>query len=147
MVITLGGRLAIPAGMIMYGSIAVISQFFVIKWRHWKQDRILSNNIENSVIQKNSNVSEPSLWSSEIWKKPFRNTADGSIQKQTPPDPIASVLNRLRDAIYSRYSTPPWISPFLNAFDVDYRKKLNYKIEHLETQIEILKERINKIDS
>ena len=60
-------------------------------------------------------------------------------------DVFTDALSRIKRYLLDEQEPSPWASPFLNAFDLEHRKKLNYKIQVLEAQIDLLTEEIDSI--
>ncbi|KAJ1557986.1 hypothetical protein HK405_014688, partial [Cladochytrium tenue] len=80
------------------------------------------------------------------YRRPFDGPAvragsdgDGSF------DPVMWVVRAARDAVSDRVDVPVWLSPLMNALDMEYRDRLNRKVSSLEMQVQLLRERAREL--
>lgn len=68
----------------------------------------------------------------------FLGTEERPTVAGTKWDPAKEAFDSLSSWIAAKMDLPPWASPFVNALDIEYRRKLNFSIEVLERQVEDL---------
>ena len=123
------------------------------RWlRHWRQTAGLKRMQEASEILASLPSDAPldsftldlvrdTQWKRDhmAWKtNPFVNTSDVSVP-QKEFDPVQSIVLWIREQFSDRIDVPHWLSPVMNALDLDYRLRMNKKIEVLEAQVGGLK--------
>ncbi|KAJ3406373.1 hypothetical protein HDU80_011385 [Chytriomyces hyalinus] len=124
------GSWAVGGGAIIFGALAAVTQSAFTQVRHWRQEaghRMLHDSEENApgfaAVLRDHPIREGDLaFDDHGW------------------DPLRELVTYMRGRfIRSVDAVPSWASPFVNALDLDYRKRLNIKIEILERQVGALK--------
>ncbi|KAI8810000.1 hypothetical protein BJ742DRAFT_801823 [Cladochytrium replicatum] len=129
------------AGAIFYGGLSCILQQCLTSARHYRQRRALKP------VAETPNISERIT---TIFNKPaFSLNEDFSPRDPFQDfDPVEWAFAQLRSAakwIAGWEDIPAWASPFANAFDVEYRKRLSMRILILEDDIEERRQNIKKL--
>lgn len=75
-----------------------------------------------------------------IWSKPAAQTSKEF-------DPFSDMFNWARDKLAEKVDMPTWASPLVNAVDLEYRRRLNFKISLLHNQIDDLSREISAIEN
>lgn len=114
------GPKAIIPGILTYSLIAGFGQAVYTRLRHYRQTLALEHSI--------APPEEPFRFR-ELLKTKSMESNYGEI------DPIQMLMGWVRDTMASVVDLPSWASPLVNALDLEYRNRLNYKIAFLEQQI------------
>ncbi|KAI9328520.1 hypothetical protein BDR26DRAFT_53024 [Obelidium mucronatum] len=127
------GSLAVVGGGIVFGTLSAIAQFGFTQFRHARQEAAYE--LQNGEEQKAS-------------KKymDFRNAPprEGTSFDDHGYDPLREFTQWAQKKIINKVGGVAvvdggWVSPILNALDLEYRKRLNVKIDILERQISSLR--------
>ncbi|KAJ3033433.1 Mitochondrial inner membrane protease atp23, partial [Rhizophlyctis rosea] len=139
------GPPAIPAASLMYALIASAGQLGITQWHAYRL---------NQSLKISQGITEPKHipWYTKLKNMhrhdPFPDLrqqeldANGGIPRSTQVDPVADAWVWMRDKINEVVELPEWASPVANAFDIEYRKRLNKRLEILELQVLELRERV-----
>ncbi|KAI8816388.1 uncharacterized protein EV422DRAFT_545850 [Fimicolochytrium jonesii] len=139
------GPKAIIAGSVMYSLIACSTQTIYLLFRQYR----LRQGLAQHIRQQNPSAEPPQPWSMrrlltlDLLRPDSHLPYDHSAQKEL--DPIGSAFIWARDALNRSVDLPEWASPLLNAFDVEYRKRLNVRLEILEVQVRDLRESVERM--
>ncbi|KAJ3280670.1 hypothetical protein HDU79_011447 [Rhizoclosmatium sp. JEL0117] len=125
------GSLAVIGGGIMFGTLAAVGQYAATKFRHARQEA-------GYAIAKGEEKKEKRI---DLRNQPEREPESFDDHGY---DPLREFTQYLRRKVLDRMgdvtvTNGGWVSPMLNALDLDYRKRLNIKIEILERQVSSLK--------
>jgi hypothetical protein len=138
------GTYAIIPGLITYGLIASVGQFIYTYFRHQRLNKAL--HLHNSKLTPSDPITipPPSPSVREIWQSyKFLSNEDFTVQDRDL-DPLKDFFNYSVAKINSWFGDsediPDWASPLVNALDIDYRKKLNVRINILNGQVSELEE-------
>ncbi|KAJ8328388.1 hypothetical protein QVD99_000895 [Batrachochytrium dendrobatidis] len=151
------GSAAAPTGAIMYGLIAYTIQSGLSMARNYRLDKAAELYQKRHQLNLKAGYTGSdltALHTEEIgrpiwWKVLWRNKNDDmSMQARPDPnwDPLGSAAQWIFTQIRTRIDFGPESSPFLNAFDLRYRKVLNAKLDILQAQISLLKTEIYNLE-
>ncbi|KAI9096964.1 hypothetical protein DFS34DRAFT_129644 [Phlyctochytrium arcticum] len=135
------GPMAMIAGSLMYSALACGGQFSYLLARDWRlkravQERMNTINPPPAVEPDKCAFSLSRIWDMEI----LRENA-GEVVEAAEIDPLGSLFIWARDKVNQNVNVPEWASPLMNAWDIEYRKRLNARLEILEAQVADLKEK------
>ncbi|KAJ3333505.1 hypothetical protein HDU76_007271 [Blyttiomyces sp. JEL0837] len=145
------GPRGIPAGMLTYGFLASAGQVSFTLFRRLRQDAALRNRAvveQEKLAMSTSTMDETGTKKSSLpswYTDPFRSDG-GAPPVESTLDPIQDAFLWLRGKLFGKEEVPSWASPLANAFDLDYRIKLNNKVTSLEIQVEDLKLELSKLE-
>jgi hypothetical protein len=137
------------SGGLMYGMISGSLQLAYTYLRHYRQRLAFKeamNPLPPLATIPTSEASEESRGIYKHYPEPFHPTIrDPSEDKGY--DPLGELIKWARVKIKSQIvDTPKWASPILNALDLEYRDRLNFKIRVLERQVGKLKEELKVLE-
>ncbi|KAJ1552103.1 hypothetical protein HK096_001344, partial [Nowakowskiella sp. JEL0078] len=134
------GPYAIPAGILAYGSLSISAQYGVSSLRHWRQRQ--GQLLENEAANPSEKVITP--FSPDYWRSAnqFRDNPNFDREESTL-DPIKDLflwsVSKMKTLVnLEGDDVPAWASPFANALDLEYRHKLNLRIQVLERYVQQL---------
>lgn len=137
------GPKAIIAGSLMYSAIATGLQTVYLLGHHWRLNKALQQHIQES--SPNQEIEKPfslaRFWDREILRKDPHLPPD----KGKEIDPVGAVFMWAKNKINENVEVPDWTSPLLNAWDVEYRKRLNVRLKVLESQVGELRRNVGEL--
>ncbi|KAJ1341988.1 hypothetical protein BSLG_003488 [Batrachochytrium salamandrivorans] len=151
------GSAASPAGALMYGLIAYsvqwglcISRNVILDtsaeiYRKRQQHALKPHLAGNEELELHSGTITTPEW----WTSNWRNKDDDFSTHANPNpnwDPLKDAINWMVGHVRRRIDLGPEYSPLYNAFNLEYRKTLNTKVEILKFQIEALRHEIKQLE-
>lgn len=132
------GKWAILPGMVAYGGIATFSQFAVNLMHSYRLSKGLQ--LEQMPVAVQDPVSrEPTIL--ELMKDPFVRNDDMTVDP--PSDPVRSLLKWGVQSLERTFGKlPDRASPLANAFDIEYRDRLNWRLSKLTAQVTELEDQV-----
>ncbi|KAJ3016481.1 UNVERIFIED_CONTAM: hypothetical protein HDU68_012183 [Siphonaria sp. JEL0065] len=126
------GSLAVIGGGIMFGTLSAVAQFAFTQFRHARQDAAYA-------IKKGEQTESSKTL--DLRNPPAREVDSFDDHGY---DPLREFTQWVQKTIINKVGGVAvvdggWVSPMLNALDLDYRKRLNVKIEILERQVASLR--------
>ncbi|KAJ3032604.1 Mitochondrial inner membrane protease atp23 [Rhizophlyctis rosea] len=138
------GPYATPAGAVMYGLIAAIGQAGVSTWHHYRLNKSFFLESGGVEVEKVPWYTKLKQLNENAWLEVGRTEPDPAKSKWWDPVNVFAVW--VKEKVHEHYGEPPeWATPYLNAFDVEYRKRLNIRAEILEGQVIKLQEQIKTL--
>jgi hypothetical protein len=142
-----GGWRALPSGAILWGSVALAGQGLLVLGQRQRLEWALAASKSQPLTKEdgNSSVSSSSLLNTpgrNMTKFRFLGTDERPTVAGTKWDPAKDFFEKASAWIASKVNLPPWASPFVNAVDIEYRRKLNFSIELLEGQVRDLRKEL-----
>lgn len=128
------GRWAIVAGMGIYGGIAATGQFILSAARNYRYT-LINSRLEKGYYYE-ARKERATIMS--LMRDPFVENSEMKVDEAD--DPVKEVFQwfvRQLEDTFGRF--PERASPFVNALDLEYRMRLNRRIELLERQIKELR--------
>jgi hypothetical protein len=147
---------------VTYGFIAASCQSLFTLFRHFRQDWAFVQE-DSSITTPKYHITQNNDNSKESYPSSFdalQSSNWASLEKMRPYgssdpeptnwDPIQDAFdwtkNRLVFLAWKGRPIPDWSSPLVNALDIEYRKRLNDKLDILERQIGKLKKDLSQKD-
>ncbi|KAJ3007543.1 hypothetical protein HKX48_009060 [Thoreauomyces humboldtii] len=136
------GPKAMIAGSLMYATISCGGQALFLTARQWR--------LREGLKQRAQDVSGqpvPRPWSmARFWEQEIqRPNSHLPVEKAKEFDPLGDLFLWTRDRINENVDLPDWMSPMLNAWDIEYRKRLSIRLGILEVQVGDLKTEVARL--
>ncbi|KAJ3194911.1 hypothetical protein HK101_001583 [Irineochytrium annulatum] len=134
-----GGSAGIPAYALVYGVGCAAAQWSYTLLRHWRLRAAMQQ--RDDELNKRPRPQTMMEW----WRSVDRF---GHVDKQPQGytyDPVGEVLGWIRSRVMANFDVPAYLSPLVNAVDVEYRVRLNTKADILKVQIENLEAEITAV--
>ena len=149
------GPWAIIAGSLTYAALAAGTQYTISIGRRWRQNVALDRHLHPEKHSSQSYFTGPGglfanpfLSEDESDQLALKTAQNFSLTEKMKDmdDPVRHLFMAVRDFLreYVIGEYPEWASPFVHALDMEYRNKLNLRIEILEAQLVVLREEIIK---
>ncbi|KAI8914988.1 hypothetical protein DFJ77DRAFT_464245 [Powellomyces hirtus] len=139
------GPKAMIAGSLMYAMLACGGQTAYLLGRQYRLREGLKQRLRDDAIR--SGDPPPREWSlARFWEMDITRPES---HLPAPPkkelDPLGDAFVWARDMINANVDMPDWTSPMLNAWDIEYRKRLSIRLGILEVQVRDLNESVAKM--
>ncbi|KND00372.1 uncharacterized protein SPPG_04696 [Spizellomyces punctatus DAOM BR117] len=137
------GPRALLSGSLMYSLLACGGQTLYLVGRQWRLRTALQQRIDNQspIPDRDQGFSLSRFWQMEI----LRPDPSAKPAPAAEIDPVGSLFVWARDKINANVDLPDWTSPLLNAWDIEYRKRLNIRLKILESQVGELRETVGTL--
>ncbi|KAI9015016.1 hypothetical protein BC832DRAFT_547115 [Gaertneriomyces semiglobifer] len=139
------GPRAIIAGSLMYAALACGGQAIYSLMHHYRIKSALQQRLQGP--EQETATVDPHKWSlTGFWKMDIVKPDRGAPPAPAADfDPIGSLFKWTRDKINDSVDLPDWASPLMNAWDMEYRKKLNVRLDILTAHVAELEENITSL--
>lgn len=135
------GRSGILPSMFVFSVLGAGLQTIVTFARHKRLEMaLIEHNRINQPVQNARENNHQTL--SEV----FATRMDMGNSISQTEDPVRALFSNAKSYIESKVDVPEWASPLVNAVDINHRRTLNFRIEMLQDQINVLKKDIEKLE-